>query len=128
MKALSIISICFWPLNGASYFVSNLGTLRQSSNRTIRRTNFVRVSIILQPYFSCCNCNASRQHTNDLPNTVTQPAAAITYNCENFYGHYDNRKNINVLEPEKSQRNKEAEYPLTGNRLLIGKINSPEIS
>ena len=24
------------------------------------------------------------------------------------------------MEPEKSQRNKEAEYPLTGNRLLIG--------
>ena len=63
-----------------------------------------------------------------MPNTITQPAAAITYNCENFYGHYDNRKNINVLEPEKSQRNKEAEYPLTGNRLLIGRTNSQKMA
>lgn len=49
----------------------------------------------------------------------------MTYNCENFYGHYDNRKNINVVEPKKSQRNQEDEYPLTGHRLLLGfKIHS----
>ena len=91
------------------------------------QSDFDSLAPLLKFEFSCCNCNASRQHTNDVPNTITQPAAAITYNCENFYGHYDNRKNINVLEPEKSQRNKEAEYPLTGNRLLIGRNNSQKM-
>ena len=61
-----------------------------------------------------------------MSNLINSSQPAVTYNCENFYGHYDNRKNINVLEPKKSQRNKDDEYPLTGNRLLLGKVFMPD--
>ena len=116
----------------------------------LKRTN---ASFCVNNSYSCCNCNSSRQtRSPNSPGTqfgvnfilkiskkskpikhhlLTRKQPAVTYNCENFYGHYDNRKNINVVEPKKSQRNQEDEYPLTGHRLLLGestRLKNIEIS
>ena len=35
--------------------------------------------------------------------------------------HYDNRRNINLMEPKKAQRNCDREYRVTMKRFMLGK-------
>ena len=72
-----------------------------------------------EPPISCCNYHSSVQETARVNETHDSPA--VIYNCENFYGHYDNRRNINLIEPKPCARKSEREYQITMKRFMIGR-------